>query len=117
MKTPEQMKERTLELLEQAKANLKPSREKISEEEMQNITRFISERIFPFRKMERLGHPNRPKESNINNINKLRKRNPNEVKLWYDGFIQAQGTFALLQHKKKELINRGVTPSKFRITY
>ena len=114
MKTPEQIRERTLELLEQAKANLKPSKEKISEEEMQNITRFLSEIIFPFRKMERLGHPNRPKESNIN---KLRKRNPNEVKLWYDGFIQAQGTFALIQYNKKELINRGFTPSKFRITY
>ena len=114
MKTPEQMKERTIKLLEQAKANLKPSKEKISDEEMQIITRFLLEKIFPFRKMERLRHPNRPKESNIN---KLRKRNPNEVKLWYDGFIQAQGTFALLQHKKKELINRGFTPSKFRITY
>ena len=114
METPEQMKERTLELLEQAKANLKPSKEKISEEEMQIITIFLSQRLFPFRKMERLGHPNRPKESNIN---KLRKRNPNEGKLWYDGFIQAQGTFALMQHKKKELINRGFTPSKFKITY
>ena len=72
MKTPEQMKERTLELLEQAKANLKPSREKISEEEMQIFRRLVFEKIFPFRKMERLGRPNRPKESNIN---KLRKRN------------------------------------------
>ncbi len=109
METPEQMKERTLELLEQAKANLKPSKEKISEEEMQIFRRLVFEKIFPFTE-----HPNRPKESNIN---KLRKRNPNEVKLWYDGFVQAQGTFALLQHKKKELINRGFTPSKFRITY
>ena len=77
METPEQIRERTLELLEQAKANLKPSKEKISEEEMQIITRFISERIFPFRKMERLGHPNRPKESNIN---KLRKRNAHRTR-------------------------------------
>jgi hypothetical protein len=46
-----------------------------------------------------------------------KKTKSNEGKLWYDGFIQAQGTFALLQHKKKELINRGFTPSKFRITY
>ena len=37
-----------------------------------------------------------------------KKTKSNEGKLWYDGF---------LQHKKKELINRGFTPSKFRITY
>ena len=34
-----------------------------------------------------------------------KKTKSNEVKLWYDGFIQAQGTFALMQYKKKELIN------------
>ena len=37
-----------------------------------------------------------------------KKTKSNEGKLWYDGF---------LQYKKKELINRGFTPSKFRITY
>ena len=73
MKTPEQIRERTLELLEQAKANLKPSTEKISEEEMQIITIFISERIFPFRKMERLGHPNRPKESKYKQYKQAKK--------------------------------------------
>ena len=50
-------------------------------------------------------------------FNKYGKMPTKKTKLWYDGFIQAQGTFALLQHKKKELINRGFTPSKFRITY
>ena len=58
MKTPEQMKERTLELLEQAKANLKPSTKIIPEEEMQIFRRLVFEKIFPFTE-----HPNRPKES------------------------------------------------------
>ena len=56
--TPEQIRERTLELLEQAKANLKPSREKISEEEMQIFRRLVFEKIFPFTE-----HPNRPKQA------------------------------------------------------
>ena len=68
METPEQIRERTLELLEQAKANIKPSREKISEEEMQNITRFISEIIFPFTE-----HPNRPKESKYKQYKQAKK--------------------------------------------
>ena len=41
-------------------------------------------------------------------FNKYGKMPTKKTKLWYDGFVQ---------HKKKELINRGFTPSKFRITY
>ena len=68
MKTPEQMKERTLELLEQAKANLKPSKEKISEEEMQIFRRLVFEKIFPFTE-----HPNRPKESKYKQYKQAKK--------------------------------------------
>ena len=58
MKTPEQMKERTLELLEQAKANLKPSTKIIPEEEMQIFRRLVFEKIFPLTE-----HQNRPKQA------------------------------------------------------
>ena len=68
MKTPEQMKERTLELLEQAKVNLKPSKEKISEEEMQIFRRLVFEKIFPFTE-----HPNRPKESKYKQYKQAKK--------------------------------------------
>ena len=68
MKTPEQIRERTLELLEQAKANLKPSTEKISEEEMLIFRRLVFEKIFPFTE-----HPTRPKESKYKQYKQAKK--------------------------------------------
>jgi len=35
----------------------------------------------------------------------------------FEGRVIMEGVFPLLQHKKKELINNGCNPSKFKITY
>lgn len=38
-------------------------------------------------------------------------------KLLFEGRVIMEGVFPLLQHKKKELINNGCNPNKFKITY